>query len=289
MAIVKRIMPPGGRKKKSKADRAETSLASLDLTLPTERSAALPRLQDYSILLFGEKKIGKTDLSAQFPKTFHMMFEPGGKAQEIYQRPVNTWKEFKAYVRLLKKDRSFLTATVDTVDMAYVRCFEYMCQKLGMDHPSDEAYGKGWSAIRGEFTSEMTTLMSLGKGVIFISHATEKEIKTRGGDKYEKIMPTLAGQGRDVIEGMVDLWLYYGYDGRDRVLTITGNDHIGAGHRLKKNFRYPDGSPIHEISMGDNAEESYTNLVAAFNNKLSKPRAEEPEPKKIFSLKKKGK
>lgn len=265
MAKVKRMLPRGTAKKK---DRTE-AVGGIEVSLPTERSRPLTRLHDYSILMFGEKKIGKTDLSAQFPDTIHLMFEPGGKAQEIFQRPVHTWREFKGYVRLLKKDRRFANVAVDTVDLAYTRCFEYMMQKLGIEHPSDEAYGKGWSAIRQEFGTEMATLMSIGKGVLFISHATEKEIKMRSGDKYEKIMPTLAGQGRDVVEGMVDLWFYYGYDGRDRVLTITGNDHIGAGHRLKKNFRYPDGSPVHEIPMGANAEEAYANLIAAFNNKLT--------------------
>lgn len=283
MAVVKRKMPPGTPTKRGRRDE----IPSLDVTLPTERSVALPRLQDYSILLFGEKKIGKTDLTAQFPGTFHMMFEPGAKAQEIFQRPVTSWKDFKGYVRLLKKDKSFDTVTVDTVDLAYTRCFEYMMQKLAIEHPSDEAYGKGWAAIRDEFGREMTTLMSLGKGVIFVSHATEKEIKTRNGEKFDKIMPTLAGQGRDIIEGMVDLWFYYGYDGSDRVLTITGNDFIGAGHRLKKNFRYPDGTPIHEIPMGTSAEEGFANLMAGFKNRLAKPKAEEPVPVKKLSFKKK--
>lgn len=284
MAIVRRVKPKGGTApKKARTDEP----AAEELSLPTERSAPSNRIQDYSQLWFGEKKIGKTDLSAQFPDTFHMMAEPGGKAQSIFQRPVPDWKTFLGYVRLLKKDKRFRTATVDTVDMLYNKCFDHMMRKLGIDHPSDEAYGKGWSAIRQEFARGIIDLLNTGKGVILISHATEKEIKTRGGNKYNKIMPTLAGQGRDIVEGIVDLWFYFGYDGDKRVITVTGNDHISSGHRLKHNFRYPDGTAIHEIPMGDSVEEAYANLMAAFNNKLTGTSHEEPKKSKAFKLKKK--
>lgn len=291
MAVVKRKLPPDAKGGKKKSAAIERPVAMLDLSLPEFRSSPLARLQDYTILLFGEKKIGKTDLSAQFPDTIHLMTEPGAKAQEIFQVPIRNWKELKGYIRLLEKDKRFKTIVLDTVDLAYKLCFDFAIQRLGVAHPSDEAYGKGWAAIRDEFLGEMQRLMSMGKGVIFISHATEKEIKTRNGEKYDKIMPTLAGQGRDVVEGMVDLWFYYGYDGRDRVLTITGSDHIGAGHRLKKNFRYPNGEPIREISMGHNAEEAYRNLLLAFDNRYTQgqpsaePSAKKPIVKKTLKLK----
>jgi hypothetical protein len=253
-----------------------------DLSLPTTRSAVSTRIQDFTILLFGEKKIGKTDLTAQFDDTFHLMTEPGGKAQTIFQRPVNNWREFQGYVKLLEKDRRFRTVTVDTADVLYTQCMAYATQKLGIDHPSEEAYGKGWAAVREEFTRWILRLIGTGKGVIFISHATEKEIKMRGGEKYDRISPTMAGQARDILEGIVDIWAYYGYDGSRRILTIQGSDHIGAGHRLKNNFRTPAGDPIVEIDMGASAEEGYANLIAAFNNTYSprKAKADDETPAK---------
>jgi len=290
MAVVKRKIPDETKKpqKKVRADGPP-----LELALPTTRSVPSNRIGDYSILLFGEKKIGKTDLTAQFPDTFHLMSEPGGKAQSIFQREVPDWRTFKGYVKLLKKDKTFRTVTVDTADLLYAHCFDYAMNKLGIDHPSDEAYGKGWKAIRDEFEKEIMALINTGKGIIFISHATEREIKMRDGAKYDRIQPTMSGQARDILEGLVDLWFYYGYDGTDRVLTIQGSDHIGAGHRLKKNFLTPAGQPLSEISMGRNAEEGYTNLIAAFHNKYVPPKRDDDTPspvvkKKKLSLKKKG-
>jgi hypothetical protein len=272
MALVKRKMPVGTKLKKGSAP---TPILSGDLTLPTTRSVPSNRLQDYTILLFGEKKIGKTDLTAQFPDTFHLMTEPGGKAQSIFQRAVPDWRTFQGYVKLLEKDKTFRTVTVDTADLLYGYCFEYVMQKEGMDHPSEGAYGKGWDAIKKEFTTWVLRLMAINKGVIFISHAAEKEVKMRGGETYDRIQPSLANQARNVLEGIVDLWFYYGYDGKRRILTIQGNDHIGAGHRLKNNFKYADGSPVTEIDMGDSAEAGYANLLAAFTNKYVAPRKKE--------------
>lgn len=282
MAVVKRKMPTGMKKKKG--GRVEASVT--DLALPTARSVPSTKLGDYTTLLFGEKKIGKTDLTAQFPKTFHLMTEPGGKAQQIYQRPVDKWSHFQGYVKLLEKDRTFDTVSVDTADILYGHCMDYVMQREGMDHPSEGAYGKGWAAVRKEFLHWVLRLMNTRKGVIFVSHAVEKEIKMRGGGTYDRIQPSLAGQARDVLEGIVDLWFYYGYDGDRRVLTIQGNDHIGAGHRLKNNFKFADGRPVVEIDMGASAEEGYRNLVNAFNNKYVGPRTTTSESKGMVVKKK---
>lgn len=286
MAVVKRKLPTGVKKRKGGTKgKVRGGGPALELSLPTARSEPSDRLSDYLILLFGEKKIGKTDLTAQFPNTFHLMTEPGGKAQSIFQRAVNSWREFLGYVRLLEKDKRFANVTVDTADILYQHAFDHVAQKEGFEHPSEEAYGKGWKAIRDEFTKGILRLIATGKGVTFISHATEREIKMRGGEKYDRISPTMSGQARDILEGLVDLWFYYGYDGGDRTLTIQGSDHIGAGHRLKNNFKYTDGTPITEIPMGANAEQAYANLLAAFHNKLENPTANQPPAK--TSVKKK--
>lgn len=285
MAVVKRKMPVGTKKKKTaRVDPGPT----LDLSLPTERSVPSERLQDFTQVLFGEKKIGKTTLTSKYPDALHLMTEPGGKALSIFQRAIGSWKEFRGYVRLLKKDKRFRNVTVDTADLLYKYCFDHVMRKLGLEHPSEEAYGKGWNAIRNEFTDGVMELINTGKGVIFVSHATEKEIKMRDGSTYDRLQPSMSGQAMDILTGVVDLWFYYGYDGHRRTLTIQGSDHIGAGHRLENHFKYPDGTPINEIDMGNSADESYANLMAAFHNKLPKPKRiveDEERPKTVVKKK----
>ena len=258
------------KKKGTSLNKADTKKEALDVSLPTHVSAPASHIGDYSILLYGEKKIGKTSLVSKFDKAFFLMFEPGGKALSVYQKPVNSWLEFKKYVSLLQKDTTFRTIVIDTVDIAYRMCVDYICQKLVIEHLSEEDWGRGWEAARNEFDTEIGKLLKTGKGIMFISHAAEKEIKTRTGDKYHRISPTMAGQARDILEGIVDIWMYYGYESKSRYLWVEGNDHIGAGHRLETRFKYTDGSPISEINMGKNPTEAHENFIKAFNNQLQK-------------------
>jgi len=222
----------------------------------------------YSWLIFGEKKIGKTTLASMFDNALFLMTEPGAKSLSVYQVAVPNWSTAREALKALRTDTQFATIVVDTVDLAFKMCEKFVCQKLAIDHPSDEDWGRGWSAVRDEFTQWIQQLMLLDKGIIFISHSTEREIKTRSGQKYDRVQPTMANQARDVIEGMVDIWAYYTYEGSQRVLIIRGDEHVSAGHRLQKNFRY-NGADLTKIDMGTTPQEAYRHLVDAFNNRYA--------------------
>lgn len=257
------------KKLKEKHGLKKTELTkTIQVSLPETKSKPHVSLQDFIILLYGEKKIGKTTLTAQFDKTLHLMFEPGGKALAIYQRNINSWSEFKQYVKLLISDKQYHTVTIDTVDIAYNMCLDYICEKHVIDHPQDEGYGKGWKWVRDEFTKEIFKLAKSGKGLILISHSKEEEVEKRSGGKYHKIAPTASGQARDILEGMVDIWCYYGYDEEDRYLWIQGNDHIGAGHRIEGHFLSRKGNAIKRIHMGNSSKEAYENFINAFYNDI---------------------
>ena len=258
-------------KKKGIQRTKVTEASNTEFTLPKERSRPCDKLQDYSSLIYGRKKIGKTTLASMFKKAFFMLCEPGGKALSLYARPVRNWLEFKAYVRLIIKSKNFENVVIDTADYSYEYCFDYQCKKMVIDHPADEAWGKGWKAIKKEYSSEITKLLHSGKGVIFISHAREEEVKKRGGETYNRTASTLSGQAKELLEGLVDIWAFYTYEGDQRVLIIQGDDYIDAGHRVEGRFLYSDGSPMEKINMGNSKEEAYTNFVAAFENKLDKP------------------
>lgn len=239
-----------------------------ELSLPIERSRILENLQDYSTLIYGQKKIGKTSLCAQFPETLFLMFEPGGKSLSIYQKPVRNWKSFKGYIDLILKDTRFKTIIVDTADRSYELCTDYVCDKMVIEHPSDEAYGKGWQAVKKEYTSQVSRLLHSGKGVIFTSHTKNATFKTRKSEETHKITSSMSTQAKDVLEGLIDIWINYDYDGKRRCLTIQGTEEVDAGHRLRNHFKYADGSAIEKIFMGKSPEEAYQNLVTAFNNNM---------------------
>ena len=236
------------------------------VTLPNEPSIPCTNIGDYSILLYGQEKIGKTSLAAEFPDALFFMFEPGARGLRIYQREINNWAEFKSYLDILDDNKGrFSTLVMDTADIAYQMCLKYVCDKEGIEHPSDAAYGKGWNKVNSEFGEQVNKMLKLNRGVIFTSHAVEKEIKTRLGEEYQRIIPTMSGGARNILEAIIDVWgyMYYDADGR-RYLRIRGNDHIAAGTRLQYNFINAD-----VINLGLNALQGYKNIMSAFNNELS--------------------
>lgn len=239
------------------------------VSLPDKLSVPAKDLTAYTLLIYGEKKIGKTSLAAHFPGALFLMFEPGGKALEIYQRPVNSWLEFVAYVDLLEKDTRFQTIVIDTVDIAYRQCFEAMCRKMAIQHPSDENdFGKSWGVIEVEFGKQMARLAH-SKGVLLLSHASVSEIKSRTGESFQYLEPSMPKQAMRYVTGVVDVWAYYGYLGKERRLLIQGDEFLGAGNRLQETGKFctPDGKAIVSIPMGTSSTQAYRNLIAAFDGK----------------------
>lgn len=276
MAIVRKKNKFNKKKKPARQRKDRTE----GLKLPGKRSVPSTTLQDYSILIYGKKKIGKSSLAAQFPDTLFFMCEPGGKALEIFQVPIRTWEEFEGYVDLFIKDDRFKTGVIDTADLSYEYCLQSVCDKLVIDHPSDEAYGKGWKAVKKEYTRVINKLLHSGKGVIFISHSKDEEIKGRRNDSYHKVVSSMPGQAKDVLEGLIDIWVNFDYEGKRRYLVIQGNDEIDAGHRLRDNFKYPDGTRVERVNMGTSPAEGYANFLAAFSNHPSDESGKKKKKKK---------
>lgn len=265
MPVVKKLkgdnVRPSKKKKKAKVEPEEEKFR-----LPTKQSEPSDDLGDYTWLIFGEKKIGKTSLTALFGRTLHLFTEPGGKALRLYPVVIDSWRKFQRALRALRKDKDFDTVVVDIVDKLWPMSEDYVCEKLVIEDLAEEEWGKGWRFQKREFERAMDALLNLGKGVVFISHAQEAEVETRDGETYDRMQPTMHKKMRETIEGVVDIWAYYTYDRKRRVLQILGDDHVSAGHRLEGRFLTPDGQPLRRIDMGTSAKSAYRNVVAAFNN-----------------------
>ena len=232
-----------------------------EYVLPEEAMPGKTKLGDFSMLLHGEKKIGKTALASRFPGAFFFKFEPGEGDRALHGVDILDWTDFRGYSRAFTKSTKFKTAIIDTVKVAYDLCLKYVCTKMGVDHPSDEGYGKGWDAVKKEFTDTMMPLHRGSRGPIYIGHSEEKEIKRLDGTSNHKIVPGVSKAVRDFVDATVDIIAYATYDAKGRrVLQLTGSDHVVAGHRCREHF-----VGVSQISMGRNEDEAYQNFVKAFN------------------------
>jgi hypothetical protein len=210
MAVVKKVRGAPSLRETAKENRKKKRVGREEpdqerFRLPTERSEPADDLGAYTWLIFGEKKIGKTTLTALFGKAVHLFTEPGGKALRVYPVVIDDWRKFRKAVRALKKDTKFDTVVVDIVDKLYPMCEDFTCERLGIQDLAEEDWGKGWRENRKEFQRVLDELLNTGKGVVFISHAQEQEVETRDGKTYDRMMPTMHKRMRDEIESVVDI------------------------------------------------------------------------------------
>lgn len=281
MAVVKKVTKKLGVTKSLKVstDSKETFKVTTELSEPCES------LSDYSVLIYGEKKIGKTSTISKFEGAYFCMFEPGGKALRIMQDIYEDWGKFRKAVPQIVRSSKIKNVVIDTADFAYKACLHWVCEKLCIDHPQDEGYGKGWEAVRDEMDEQFRKLFNSGKGVWFTSHYTDREIKKANGEEYLKTSPTMAKQVREYLEGIVDIWVFYTYEKGRRVMYLQGDDYVSAGHRVEGRFLYTDGSPIVRLDMGNSPQEAHDIFVKAFENKVGKTNVvdvKKVKPKRII-------
>jgi hypothetical protein len=241
------------------------------MTLPTEKSAASLSPDRVKALLYGPPKIGKSTFASKInpEHTLFIATEPGLGSLEVYEAPVTTWAEFRAVGGELAKDpKHFEVVVIDTVDELYRMCSDHVCAELGIKHPSDADYGKGWAAVSDEFRLRVGKLAGLGLGVWFVSHAEDREVKKKVGTKTVT-QPTLSGQARKFLTGFVDFIFLATWEGDEendvRVLRTQGAEHHEAGGRVPEAATpLPDPLPLD---------------AAVLRKEMAKSLAPESEPK----------
>ena len=196
------------------------------MTLPKKKTIPSTDPMQYSILLYGPTKAGKSTFASQADNALFLATEPGLNALSVFKIDIDSWENLLAScAELSKAKHGFKTIVLDTVDNAYDMCLEYVCRGLrGNDgnpisHPSDLGYGKGWSVVNNEFKRVLTKLAMMDMGLILISHSKVQEIETRTG-KYDKIVPTTGGA--KIVLGLMDLVLYVDIES---VKTENGIEH----------------------------------------------------------------
>lgn len=175
------------------------------MQLPTQTTPPLMEVTDYTILLYGPPKVGKSTFCAGAPNAVFLATEPGLNSLDVFQMPITSWDEMKeAYDLLRKGNHKFKTIIIDTVDLAFHFCTVWGRKQLDITHESDAGYGKGHSFIRDEFMRQMSAFASLPYGLILVSHSVFKEVDTRSG-KRTRIVPTLPGKASDSVISMADI------------------------------------------------------------------------------------
>lgn len=182
----------------------------MTVKLPTKKRPINLDLGGQFILIYGPEGVGKTTWANGFPDTLFFATEDGQRFLELLHMPINSWQDFLDAYQLLRKKKArkrYKTFAIDTIDNLWNFCVEHVGKKHGFTHPSEEKWGKGYDLIKSEFTRGMVRLANLGTGIILVSHAQDREVKTRTLT-LTKTMPTLPNQARRVIMPMASVIIY---------------------------------------------------------------------------------
>lgn len=195
-----------------------------------------------NVLIYGPPKVGKTTLAAQIPNAFWLTTERGHNFVEIREQQINKWEDVLEIGKaLITQTHGIKTLVIDIADYFFKHCERYVMEKHKVEHPSDLAYGKGFSLVKDEFTRVVTRLNSVGCGMVFISHAKEKTQKTKTGE-WTVMGTSMPGTAESLIAGMCDIILYCYLNENNKALMRTKpTKYILAGDRSK---RLPELMPL---------------------------------------------
>lgn len=225
-------------------------------------------IRNYTILIYGREKIGKSTAFSGFPGAIFFATEPGTKGLDIFEfnsedGGVKDWDIFREGVRLLEgKQHGFHNVIIDTVDRAYDMCLDWVCENRGIEYPGEDSagsqdFGKSWRAVKNEFTEQIHKLRQAGMGIGFVSHAREFEFRSRSGEKYTRIFPSMSNQARTVVEALVDFFFYAEYSNVGRILICDGDETVWAGARSAGGRDFPKFLPLER-------ERTYATIKLAF-------------------------
>lgn len=206
--------------------------------LPTVKSKPKANLHDYTILIYGAPKLGKSTFVANAEDVVILATEPGLNALECYKVDVPDWETFlSAASELAEMNHGFKAVGIDTGDNLFGFLSAYLCKKHNVSSISDLDNNKGYGLLNNEFQRVLTKLAHLPMGLIITSHEKNKEFKNRDGSKFNKIVPSISGQGADIVCKLADIILYADID----LTTIDGKPVTRRVVRTKPHPAYTAG------------------------------------------------
>ena len=228
--------------------------------LPTTKKKIKKDINNQIITIYGNIKIGKSSFAAEMDSPLFISTEPGLNALEVFEAPCENWETFLEICAELAKDfNGFKNIVVDTINNLYQQCEVYILKKNNAQHPTDiPGFAKGYSLINSEFSRVIKKLSMMPIGLVFISHAKEKEVDTKAG-KVQKTTLSMSAGGAKIITGLSDMVLFF-----DTQVLKEGNAIIEKRViRTRPSYAYDSGS---RWPIADEIPLSYQEFKKEYNN-----------------------
>lgn len=221
-------------------------MANFDL-LGLEKNKISRDLGSFTNFIYGQSKVGKSTLVSKINTDSNLFIstEKGYSALNIYTVDLTNWSETNALLRQLKDPKvkeKFSMVTIDTVDILYSLCQDYVIKINGVQSLSDKPYGVLFGQVDKLFNDFILGIQRAGYGITFIGHAKAQSKLAKKNNNIEAeieyMMPSLTKRGYQIVSALVDNIWYCDIDvdeeGNEvRVLRTRATKEFAAGSRFK--------------------------------------------------------
>lgn len=261
---------------------------SSSVFFPSEPILDSTDMKQMKWLLYGPPGVGKSTFFSGADDILFLTTDGGHKFIRSMNRPIENWFMFKKYVKAITTDRpkQYRAIGFDVVDGLFQMCNKYVCEKRGIEHISDEQWGKGYDLLTQEFISPFLSIIGLQQyGLFFLSHSIEIEKKTRLST-VTKTIPTMKRKAFELLQPIMDIISYYGFDGTMsedgepvRRMYFQPTESMEAKDRTK---RLPESMMIPDPERANGFE-----MVQRYLSEGPKKKIAHPQQKKKLTLKRK--
>lgn len=215
--------------------------------LEIQHSTGQASIYKTSWVVLGLPKIGKSTLCAGFEGCLFLCTSEKevGSLQVDYVL-IDSWEKLMVITDELVNNRQkyekYKFIALDFIDAIWTMCVIAVCEKLGVPHQTDAAYGKGSDTIDNYFKKWATTIVASDYTILFVSHVVQKDVIT-SGSTVTKTICSLPVRARNILFPLVNVIGCMEYKTvqvpqngkialvKKRVIRFEGNEYVEAGDR----------------------------------------------------------
>lgn len=190
-------------------------------------------LDEMIVLVYGDKKVGKSTFASRFPSPLFLDCEdglrtvqgPDGKRPDHI--PIDSWATVINVTNALEKDSmGYRTIVIDGLNEAWSYLTKHMLDKYNVEHTNEGAlsYGKGKAVMGREFRHWFQRLRKLPAAIVLLAHDKVLPFENNGVS-YDKRIPMVdeskTGDAWDIIKPAINMILY-----ANKVQTKEGVQHV---------------------------------------------------------------